>query len=65
MLMQAAKARALLHGRGYALPDDVKALADPVLSHRVLLVPEAELEGTHPREVIKEALEKVRYQRRR
>ncbi|MBW2731934.1 MAG: MoxR family ATPase [Deltaproteobacteria bacterium] len=65
MLMHAAKARALLHGRNYTLPDDVKALADSVLSHRVLLVPEAELEGSHPREVIKDALEKVRYQQRR
>jgi MoxR-like ATPase len=41
MLLRAAKARALVHGRDHALPDDVQALADPVLSHRIMLVPEA------------------------
>jgi len=41
MLLRAAKARALLLGRDHALPDDVQALADPVLSHRIMLVPEA------------------------
>ncbi|PID39429.1 MAG: magnesium chelatase [Deltaproteobacteria bacterium] len=65
MLTQAAKARALVHGRGFVLPDDVKALAHPVLAHRILLAPEAELEGVRPAEVISEALDKVRYQRRR
>jgi MoxR-like ATPase len=65
MLMQAAKARALVHGRGFVLPDDVKALAKPVLGHRILLAPEAELEGMRPTEIVDEALEKIRYQRRR
>jgi MoxR-like ATPase len=65
MLMQVAKARALLHGRAYVLPDDVKMLASPVLAHRLLLSPEAELEGVKPDEIVSEALEKVRYQRRR
>ena len=41
MLLRAAKARALIQGRDHALPDDVQALADPVLSHRIMLVPEA------------------------
>jgi MoxR-like ATPase len=40
MLLRAAKARALLQRRDHALPDDVKALADTVLSHRLLLAPE-------------------------
>ncbi|MDX6670329.1 MAG: MoxR-like ATPase [Solirubrobacteraceae bacterium] len=40
MLLRAAKARALLEGRDHALPDDVQALAEPVLSHRLLLAPE-------------------------
>jgi MoxR-like ATPase len=40
MLLRAAKARALLQGRDHALPDDVQALAQPVLSHRLLLSPE-------------------------
>src|SRR3954462_13352258 len=41
MLLRAAKARALLDGRDHALPDDVQALAQPILSHRLMLVPEA------------------------
>jgi MoxR-like ATPase len=41
MLLRAAKARALLHGRDHALPDDVQALATTVLAHRLVLAPEA------------------------
>ena len=41
MLLRAAKAHALLNGRDHALPDDVQALAPAVLSHRIMLVPEA------------------------
>ena len=41
LLLRAAKARALIHGRDHALPDDVQALADAVLTHRIMLVPEA------------------------
>ena len=41
LLLRAAKARALIDGRDHALPDDVQALADPVLTHRIMLVPEA------------------------
>jgi MoxR-like ATPase len=41
MLLRAAKARALLQGRDHALPDDVQALARVVLSHRILMAPEA------------------------
>ena len=40
MLLRAAKARAVLEGRDHALPDDVQALAQPVLAHRLLLAPE-------------------------
>jgi MoxR-like ATPase len=41
MLLRAAKAHALVSGRDHALPDDVQALAPAVLSHRIMLVPEA------------------------
>ncbi|MEA2291080.1 MAG: MoxR-like ATPase, partial [Solirubrobacteraceae bacterium] len=41
MLLRAAKARALMEGRDHALPDDVQALAETVLAHRLMLVPEA------------------------
>jgi MoxR-like ATPase len=41
MLLRAAKARALMQGRDHALPDDVQALAQVVLAHRLVLAPEA------------------------
>jgi len=41
MLLRAAKALALIHGRDHALPDDVQALAGAVLAHRLMLAPEA------------------------
>jgi MoxR-like ATPase len=41
MLLRAAKAHALLDGRDHALPDDVQNLAQAVLAHRIMLVPEA------------------------
>ena len=44
-LIRAARANALLQGRGFVLPDDVKAVALPALRHRVALAPEFELEG--------------------
>ena len=44
-LLQSSKSYAALQGRAYVVPDDVKALVAPVLRHRVLLRPEAEIEG--------------------
>jgi MoxR-like ATPase len=44
-LFLASRAEALLGGRDFVTPDDVKQLAPPVLRHRVLLTPEAEVEG--------------------
>ena len=44
-LVRAARASALLEGRGFVTPDDVKAIALPALRHRMLLSPEIELEG--------------------
>jgi MoxR-like ATPase len=57
MLLKAAKALAALGGRDHALPDDVQALAPAVLTHRLLLSPEAA--GSDRRDVVQEALEKV------
>ena len=45
MLLQAAKALALLRGRDYLTPDDIQSMAAPVLRHRIRLTPEAEIEG--------------------
>jgi MoxR-like ATPase len=56
MLLAAAKARAALHGRGHVLPDDVKALAKPVLRHRLLLKPGAIVDGFAPDDAIAEVL---------
>jgi MoxR-like ATPase len=60
-LTNAAKARALLGGRDFVLPDDVKALAPFVLSHRILLSPDAEMEGLSPEAVVREALDRIPY----
>jgi MoxR-like ATPase len=51
-LALAARARAALDGRDYVIPDDVKALALPVLRHRVILSPGAEIEGRRADEII-------------
>lgn len=59
MLMAAAKARAVTVGRDFVTPDDVKAMARPVLRHRIMLVPEAEVEGKKPDECIDQVLLKV------
>ena len=56
-LLRVAKARALAEGRDFVLPDDVKALAVPVLAHRVILAPEARSAGLTPAEVVQEAVD--------
>ena len=57
MLFQAAKARAALEGRDHALPDDVQALAVPVLAHRLLLGPGAV--SAEREAVVRDVLERV------
>ena len=57
MLLKAAKALAALHGRDHALPDDVQALAPSVLTHRLLLAPDAA--RADRRDVVSDALERV------
>ena len=51
-LMRAARAGAVLDGRDYVVPDDVKARAISVLRHRVTLAPELEVEGRTTDEVL-------------
>jgi len=58
-LLRVAKARALAAGRDYVLPDDVKAVARPVLGHRLILAPEARSGGLTAGDVVREALEKT------
>jgi len=52
LLANAARARAALEGRDYVLPDDVKALANAVLRHRLLLSPAAEIEGRQVEDLV-------------
>jgi MoxR-like ATPase len=56
MVLTAAKARAALCGRGHVLPDDVKAVAKPVLRHRLVLKPGAEVDGFKPDDVLDDIL---------
>jgi len=58
-LMQAARARALLRGRDYVVPEDVKALVVPALAHRLVLQPETWLRRVTPAHVLEEVLVQV------
>lgn len=58
-LIKASRVNALLKGRAYVMPDDIKALAHDILRHRVILTYEAEAEGVTVEEVISEILDKV------
>ena len=64
-LLRAIKARALIAGRAYATPDDVKAMAPHVLSHRIMLTADAHMDGEHAVNVINEALAHVGHRRGR
>jgi MoxR-like ATPase len=55
-LMMVAKAAAALEERDYLIPDDVKNAALPVLRHRVMMRPEAELEGQESDKVLTDIL---------
>ena len=58
-LMKCSKARAAILGRTYVTPDDVRSLTVPALNHRLLLKPEAELEGLDVKAVIKGIIEDI------
>jgi MoxR-like ATPase len=55
-LLRTAKTMAASHGRHYIVPDDVKALAEPVLAHRLILETEAEFDGVTPTSVLSQIL---------
>ncbi|MGN6423593.1 MAG: AAA family ATPase [Asticcacaulis sp.] len=59
LLARAARARAVLDGRDYVLPDDIKALYPPCMRHRVLLSPAAEIEGESVDLVLQRLLERI------
>jgi MoxR-like ATPase len=55
-LMHVAKAHAAMDGRDYLLPDDVKAVAGPVMRHRLVLEPEADLDGLTADQVLQDVV---------
>lgn len=58
-LLLSAKAYAAIHGRPFVTPDDVKALVRPVYRHRIMLRPEAEIEGLTPDTALGRVLARV------
>jgi MoxR-like ATPase len=58
-LLLSSRALAALEGRDYVTPDDIRTMAYPVLSHRILLRPEYEIEGVTVREAVNKLLEAV------
>jgi len=58
-LFEAARARAVIEGRDFVTPDDVQAVAHPVLAHRLVLTPEAAVEGIDPDRIVDDVLDSV------
>lgn len=58
-MMRAAKAIAAMAGRDFVAPEDIQAVATPVLQHRVMLTPEQEMEGKMPVDVIRRLVERI------
>jgi MoxR-like ATPase len=58
-LQRVARARAAASGRSYVVPDDLKTLAEPVLAHRLLVTPEAQLQGISAGDALTEVLRTV------
>jgi len=58
-LLRVAKARALADGRSFLEPDDIKAVAVPVLAHRLILAPEARSTGLSGEQIVSETLDKT------
>lgn len=58
-LFEAARAQAVIRGREFVTPDDVKTAAEPVLAHRLVLTPDATVDAIPKRKVIREVLDRV------
>lgn len=58
-ILNGSKAFAALHGRDFVTPEDIKAIALPVLRHRVLLTPDKEMEGITADDAVKQIIDKV------
>ncbi|MDR1035779.1 MAG: MoxR family ATPase [Deltaproteobacteria bacterium] len=59
MLSAASRAYAALHGRDFAIPDDVKILAAPLLRHRLVMTPSSDIEGFTPDRAVYEILNQI------
>ena len=58
-LYKTAQARAAIQGRDYIIPDDIKALAEPALAHRLIVSPAARLKNVDARAVVDELIHSV------
>lgn len=58
-ILRAAKTAAAIRGRDFVTPDDIQYVSDPVLNHRIILTPEAEMEGITAEDVIAEIVQKI------
>ena len=58
-LLKLSRCRAVLEGRDFVTPEDVKAVAGPALSHRLMLRPELWVQRIRPEDVVREVLETV------
>lgn len=58
-ILKAAKAFAAMRGRDFVTPDDIQYVSNPVLNHRIILTPEAEMEGVTAEDVIAEIIQKL------
>jgi MoxR-like ATPase len=63
-LLRASRALAFVRGRQHVIPDDIRAMAIPVMAHRLILQPEAEMDGTQGDQIIQEALQRIAVLRR-
>ena len=58
-MLRSAKAIAAIKGRDFVTPEDVQFVATPVLNHRIILTPEAEMEGATPEQIILEIIQSI------
>lgn len=58
-LLKLSRARALVHGRGHVIPDDVQFVFKPVLNHRIVLAMEAKMDGIRESNVLDEVLQNI------
>ncbi len=58
-ILRTSKAIAAINGRDFVTPDDIQKVAYPVLNHRIILVPEREIEGVDAADIIKDIIQKI------